>query len=506
MTGSRTFLSLIAFTLSLLAMPASAQAADAYVDFETGDDAPPCGPINDPCKTIQTGITNAGTGDTVHVDDTPGQYASGFSATALLGDGKSLIGEDFVGGDENGGAEPDTVVQAADAISANPAIRVSSAAGTISGLRILGGAGGAAGIPIALDATATVTNSFIEDSNGNISNCLVTVANMGNNSAIGPGNAITDPTPAPTSPTHGICVSGAGPTIESNTFTGTDTGVFQTSGGSQITDNVFTGMSGTIANAAIDVTAGVASMYDNLISNPANSNVRGIKLEQTGAPVIGAYTRRNVILGHSIGVVINDTHSTIEFDGDLIAGNLNAGIASNDSDDDGDTFYSVTNATIADNGGQNISVNGAELTLDSSIVSGLGITTSGINPTCEITFSRGPTTTPGVGNCGGFQTTAAPGFVNAGAGDYHLTLGSPMIDMGDPDPPLSSARDLDGDLRALDGNGDGLVRRDIGADEFPTVVPAPINPLVPRKAKKKCKKKRKKRAASAKKCKRKKKR
>jgi hypothetical protein len=58
-----------------------------------------------------------------------------------------------------------------------------------------------------------------------------------------------------------------------------------------------------------------------------------------------------------------------------------------------------------------------------------------------------------------------PVFINSGAGDFHLSLGSPCIDSGRyfgtalPD-------DLDGVLRPHDGNGDGTAAWDMGAYEF----------------------------------------
>ena len=78
--------------------------------------------------------------------------------------------------------------------------------------------------------------------------------------------------------------------------------------------------------------------------------------------------------------------------------------------------------------------------------------------------SRGPAIAPGGNGCGGFQTTAAPAFVNPTADDYHLAPGSPMIDMGDPAAPAVGILDLIGVLAGwgapgacdLDGGGTGI--------------------------------------------------
>ena len=58
----------------------------------------------------------------------------------------------------------------------------------------------------------------------------------------------------------------------------------------------------------------------------------------------------------------------------------------------------------------------------------------------------------------------APDFVNPENGDLHLSPASPLIDTGTNSgiPP----DDIDGQLRPLDGNNDGLAVADIGADEY----------------------------------------
>jgi nitrous oxidase accessory protein NosD len=62
--------------------------------------------------------------------------------------------------------------------------------------------------------------------------------------------------------------------------------------------------------------------------------------------------------------------------------------------------------------------------------------------------------------------SAAPVFVNAAGGDYHLLHLSPGVDMGENVNGMLPAIDLDGDARILDGNGDGIATADIGADEL----------------------------------------
>jgi len=61
-----------------------------------------------------------------------------------------------------------------------------------------------------------------------------------------------------------------------------------------------------------------------------------------------------------------------------------------------------------------------------------------------------------------------PLFFDPGNGDFHLTAGSPCVDTGTPDTTDLNlpAWDLDKNIRVWDGNGDDVVRIDMGAYEF----------------------------------------
>jgi hypothetical protein len=75
---------------------------------------------------------------------------------------------------------------------------------------------------------------------------------------------------------------------------------------------------------------------------------------------------------------------------------------------------------------------------------------------------------------GGTNLAVDPGF--AGPGDLRLRPGSPLIDAGQPGSLANSDSQEDalGFVRAADGNGDGVPRRDIGALELQPPPPAPL--------------------------------
>jgi len=91
-------------------------------------------------------------------------------------------------------------------------------------------------------------------------------------------------------------------------------------------------------------------------------------------------------------------------------------------------------------------------------------------------FTKVSSTGPGTLTAAHNLNNVDPQFVNAGAGDYRLSTGSPLIDAGTPGALSStdSATDLNGAPRRLDGNGDCVAVVDIGAFEFQPPPRAPI--------------------------------
>ncbi len=68
---------------------------------------------------------------------------------------------------------------------------------------------------------------------------------------------------------------------------------------------------------------------------------------------------------------------------------------------------------------------------------------------------------PGTGNIDQY-----PQFRDIDANDYHLTDDSNCIDAGDPNFSSSTEKDIDGENRVIDGDSNGTVRVDMGADEY----------------------------------------
>lgn len=73
-----------------------------------------------------------------------------------------------------------------------------------------------------------------------------------------------------------------------------------------------------------------------------------------------------------------------------------------------------------------------------------------------------------LGVAGPGNINSDPNFVNPGTGDFHLSSGSPCIDVGDYSGSYTGQTDIHGDNRVIDisGKGDGTVDVDMGADEY----------------------------------------
>jgi hypothetical protein len=418
----------------LLAAPA-ASATDAYVDQDTGDDAnigTNC-QQTDPCETIGGGITaasNLGGGNTIRVDDS----ATAYLTSVTLFSSMSLVADDFVDGVESADGRP--VIRTSGGAAIFISTGTGSDAGTISGFRFQPNDLGA--ITVIGDAVSIEDNVF-EDPGASGNDVGITVG--GHVDSI-KGNSFSDLK-------VGMSISGTGTiTIEDN----------------ELADS---------RNAAIASTKGTLVLDRNFIHGVISDGIALGGVSPT-TQAVAVTTHRNRIVGGQTGVNMIDVAGPVSLNDDLITGGTLYAIGTLDSNDDGDTQLSATNLTaIADDAApSDISVDSTDLTLDSSVVGDHGIFSGG-DAGCSISFSRGPTTAPGASGCGGFQTTADPGLVDPGGGDFHLAAGSAMVDAGNPAAPPAGTLDIDGDARVLEGDGACPLdpRRDIGADELVAALP-----------------------------------
>jgi hypothetical protein len=114
----------------------------------------------------------------------------------------------------------------------------------------------------------------------------------------------------------------------------------------------------------------------------------------------------------------------------------------------------------------------ASATVHGSIVRGFGIDLSCDGPgetidVAQTNFATSFEETPPCLTDSGGNVNLAPGYVNAAAYDYRLAFGSPMVDSGGTAALGSeeSATDRAGNPRIVNGDGDGVPERDMGAFE-----------------------------------------
>jgi hypothetical protein len=126
--------------------------------------------------------------------------------------------------------------------------------------------------------------------------------------------------------------------------------------------------------------------------------------------------------------------------------------------------------------GANGATKSATVHLRDSVINGAGVPLSrqGINgATVNISTDRSLYPQPVFPISGGPGTlleehrlSGSPGFVNEAGGDFHLAVGSGLVDAGTPGVLPAGTADRDGNPRPSDGDSDGTAISDVGAFEL----------------------------------------
>ena len=476
-----TLITLIA--AATLAVPASASAANFYVDHEAGDDNNTCtSPASSACEHIQAAVFKAGTNDTIHVADP--------DSTTIYDENVNLVNGISLVSDSSDRAE---VIL--DGGAAGPAVTIFGNVGgtpTIDGFTIRGR--GMASL-IVQRPTIVTHNTF--DEPGPIAGGFTSALNLQGaaGGSVVSENTFIDSNPVPHQTQLGIASDTAtGSEISGNGFFDLSEGIhldFNSGGQPLISGNKIVGIHANQAGsgAGIYVFGGHPVISDNAIKSPsatAGDVLSGVVVSGFVTPQTGATLHRNVVLGMTRGIDVQETGESVSLDGDLIADSTDRGLiltdAGADQPDVGDV--TATNVTITGSKFFEAAITQAQLTLDSSIIGDGAINVPSADGTCTITYSRGPKPGNAANGCNGYQTDADPGFVSPASANYRLAPGSAMLDAGNPAAPPAGAADLDGDGRALASTcPGGAGTRDIGADEFvvacappPPPPPPPANP------------------------------
>jgi hypothetical protein len=459
----RALLACVAAAAALGAMPASAAAVDRFVDRDTGNSLTDCSSHTSPCETIFHALDQAQAGDTIRIDDSSGAYDGNLVIDDPLG--VSLVGSEFVGGNEG-------AVTVGGGSIVGIQVNTTGTVGTISGLTIR-----STSVALRIQGPTTlVTDNVFNDGGAD----QVDIQVLSGSPTITDNN-FTDANLVVRD--RGITVDGASPTISDNGFsnlsTAIEAGTTAAASNTVIDGNFISGThQSTLQGLGVNVQqSSNVVISDNVINSPGDATVTGISVA-SGGGTGSAQLRRNQVYDHNTGVFLSDL-STTTMTGDVIADSTQNALVTFDDVGAGSGNLTAKNVTITDSVGsatEEIMLGGDDphLTLDSSIVGDLGIGTPGTAPTCTITRSRGPSTTPGGDGCANFQTTVAPSFINPGSDDYRLENheNAALIDQGDPAAaPLVDNIDFNGSKRVIDGDGDCDEVRDIGADE--AVPPAP---------------------------------
>jgi len=276
---------------------------------------------------------------------------------------------------------------------------------------------------------------------------------------------------------------------------------------------------GTVNSVGVHVTASTLTASSVLMPRPAASDTRAVYVEGgstvsdsilTGtrglvqsAPGLSDVLSRVTIEADSFGIITDGGTVTVDDTVLDMGGAANsAGIAAlNGNDSTTPMTINANHVTIVGSGSGSRGVwanatspggkQTSAITVSNSIIRGpatslVAEATNTVGPTSTATLNVSYTDYQTVSPSGAIGTNGAggvalgagnvvnvdPGFVNAAAGNYHLSAGSPVADKGNPGTS-GPATDRDGAARVLDGDAVVGAIRDLGAYELPAVVRPP---------------------------------
>jgi HYDIN/CFA65/VesB family protein/centrosomal CEP192-like protein/parallel beta helix pectate lyase-like protein len=310
----------------------------------------------------------------------------------------------------------------------------------------------------------------------------------------------------------GILISSASPTIRGNVITGNQAvegiGISINGGSPVIQNNVITGNTqccgtsgggggGIHASASFGTNDASPLISGNTITNNSVNGGGfggGILVDYYSTPTI----QGNLIAGNSAynsggGVTLRTNGTGVTFVQNIIVNNSSQGGGSGGGLYLQGTSYTIVANTIAQNSafdktsGVFAWVFGPSFAFtDNVVVAASGqtaVTCYNANTTFIPTFSFNDVySASGQAWSGVCDSTSLPGnisadplFLNAANSDFHLTQGSPAIDVGDNSAPNLPQTDFDGNPRIVDGNNDGISTVDLGAYEFGATVPPAVS-------------------------------
>jgi hypothetical protein len=264
---------------------------------------------------------------------------------------------------------------------------------------------------------------------------------------------------------------------------------------STITNNRQLGCSGGVGGGGVSIRgAGSVRLAGNVIDGNQHGSWAGaVSLFASGPAVIEKNVIRNNRAGSDGGAIeiVNDSPASIR-NNLFVANSAPNGGAIDVSPPSGSSGAQIFNNTFVGNVGTKGSAILTEgfaqsVAIYDNIVVGDG---PGGVIACDGTYSPNPpqvtyndvVATSGSRFAGTCTTqdpnlAVAPTFVNAAAGDYHLAPGSAGIDAGTS--AGAATDDIDGDVRPIDGDGNGTATVDMGYDEAPTALLAATIDILP---------------------------